>query len=79
MIQQLKQAVTGDDIRAYSIEQFAARYGVGRTRVFEEIAAGRLLSYNVGRRRYISIGAAENWQRNLELQAIKRELNGGRR
>lgn len=63
-----------ESLRALSIEQFASLYNVGRTRVFEEIKAGRLLTYTVGRRRYISIGAAEQWQRTLELQAIKAEL-----
>jgi len=63
-----------ESLRALSIEQFASLYNVGRTRVFEEIKAGRLLTYTVGRRRYISIGAAEQWQRRLELEAIKAEL-----
>lgn len=63
-----------ESLRALSIEQFASLYNVGRTRVFEEIKAGRLLTYTVGRRRYISIGAAEQWQRRLELEAIKTEL-----
>lgn len=63
-----------ESLRALSIEQFASLYNVGRTRVFEEIKAGRLLTYTVGRRRYISIGAAEQWQRRLEAEAIKAEL-----
>lgn len=63
-----------ESLRALSIEQFASLYGIGRTRVFEEIKAGRLLTYTVGRRRYISIGAAEQWQRRLEAEAIKAEL-----
>lgn len=63
-----------ESLRALSIEQFASLYGIGRTRVFEEIKAGRLLTYCVGRRRYISIGAAEQWQRRLEAEAIKAEL-----
>ena len=54
------------DKQAYSVEQFAAAYQVGRTKAFAEIAEGRLKTYRVGRRRYISAHAAAEWQRNLE-------------
>ena len=55
---------------AYSIEEFAAIYGVGRTSVFEEISSGRLRTYKVGRRRYISAEAAAEWQRAREAEAM---------
>lgn len=58
-----------DSLRALSIEQFAKLYGVGRTRVFEEIAAGRLTTYTVGRRRYVSLAAADQWQRDREVES----------
>lgn len=54
---------------AYSAEQFASAYGVGRTNVFEEIAAGRLKTYRVGRRRYISARAAQEWQMLMESRS----------
>jgi hypothetical protein len=52
--------------RAFTIPQFLANYKVGRTRTYEEIESGRLATYKVGRRRYISARAAEEWQRQLE-------------
>lgn len=51
---------------AYTVEQFIGATKVGRTKVFEEIASGRLVTYKVGRRRYISARAAADWQRRLE-------------
>lgn len=61
-----------NSLRAYTVAQFAEVYQVGRTRVFEEIASGRLKSYRAGRRRYISAAAAEEWQRAREAE----EANG---
>lgn len=73
MVQQLEKALDAkryiESLRALSIEQFASLYGVGRTRVFEEIAAGRLVTYTVGRRRYISLAAADKWQRDREAES----------
>ncbi len=51
---------------AFTIAQFCDRYQAGRTRVYEEITNGRLATYRVGRRRFISARAAEEWQRQLE-------------
>ncbi len=51
---------------AYTVEQFIGVTNVGRTKVYEEISSGRLATYRVGRRRYISARAAEEWQRQLE-------------
>jgi hypothetical protein len=50
----------------YTIPEFIAHFKVGRTSTYEEINAGRLPTYQVGRRRYISGHAAAQWQRNLE-------------
>ena len=73
MSEQLEKALEAkryiDSLRALSIEQFAGIYGVGRTRAFEEIKAGRLTSYTVGRRRYVSRAAADQWQRDREIEA----------
>lgn len=57
------------DVKALTIEQWAGRYNVGRTRAFEEIKSGRLKTYTVGRRRYISVAAADAWQRDREAEA----------
>lgn len=58
---------------AYSIAQFADAFGVCRTTVYEEINSGRLASYQLGRRRFISARAAEEWQRRLEAEAATKE------
>lgn len=54
---------------AYTVEQFIGAAKVGRTKAYEEIASGRLATYKVGRRRYISSRAAADWQRRLEAEA----------
>lgn len=54
--------------QAYTLEQFVSTYKVGRTKAFDEIATGRLATYKVGRRRYISAHAAAEWQRKLEAE-----------
>lgn len=54
---------------AFTIEQFIAAFKVGRTSAYEEIATGRLATYKVGRRRYISARAAAEWQCKLEAES----------
>jgi len=56
---------------AYTVEQFIGATKVGRTKAYEEIASGRLATYKVGRRRYISAHAAAEWQRKLEVEATE--------
>lgn len=51
---------------ALSVDEFEKAYHVGHTKACEEIKSGRLQSYKLGRRRYISRRAAEEWQRTLE-------------
>lgn len=54
--------------QAFTIPEFISHLKVGRTRTYEEIGSGRLLTYKVGRRRYISAHAAAEWQRKLEAE-----------
>lgn len=61
--------------QAFTIDEFINSYKLGRTKVYEEIAAGRLSSYRLGRRRYISAQAAADWQSHLE-SAAKVEAQG---
>ena len=51
---------------ALSVAEFESAYDIGHTRAAEIIASGELPTYRVGRRRYISRRAAEEWQSNLE-------------
>lgn len=55
--------------QAFTIEQFVDSFNLGRTKVYEEIAAGRLATYQVGRRRYISAQAAATWQQQREEES----------
>ena len=47
--------------RALSINEFCDRYSTGRTRAYEEIAAGRLRAVKAGRRTLIPEDSAEAW------------------
>ncbi|MDG5973727.1 prophage CP4-57 regulatory [Hydrogenophaga taeniospiralis CCUG 15921] len=55
--------------QAYTIAQFVSIFQVGRTKLFAEIAAGRLPTYKLGRRTFISAKAATEWQQRLEDEA----------
>jgi excisionase family DNA binding protein len=51
--------------RALSITEFCHIYGIGRTRVYVEIKAGRLRAVKVGNRTLILIEDAERWASSL--------------
>jgi len=46
---------------AWSIEEFAARYGISRSRVYQEIAAGRLKTSKIGARRVVTAAQEANY------------------
>lgn len=48
--------------RNYRINEFAQRHGIGRTKTYQEIKAGKLKSFKVGKITLISKEAAEAWQ-----------------
>ncbi len=54
--------------QTFTIPEFLTTYKVGRTKAYEEIDSGRLITYKVGRNRYISGHAAAEWQRRLEAE-----------
>jgi len=54
--------------KALTVSEFEQLFKVGHTKACEEIKSGRLASYKLGRRRYISDRAAEEWQRRLEAE-----------
>jgi excisionase family DNA binding protein len=58
---------TTDSQRAFSVEEFCRRFGVGRTKVYEELGLGRLRARKVGRRTIITEDDAEDWLRRLPL------------
>lgn len=56
------------DEKTFTVNQFIDTFKVGRTTTYQEIDSGRLKTYKVGRRRYISSHAATEWQRRLETE-----------
>jgi hypothetical protein len=54
-----------DSKRAFDIASFCRRYGVGRTRVYEEIRLGRLRVRKLGRKTLVAEDDAEDWLENL--------------
>jgi hypothetical protein len=53
--------------RAMSIDAFCARYGLGRTKTYEELKSGRLRGRKIGKRTIICEEDAENWLRHLPV------------
>jgi excisionase family DNA binding protein len=51
--------------RAYSINEFSERNGIGRTTVYAEIKDKRLKVRKVGRRTIITAEAEDDWLRAL--------------
>jgi len=52
-----------------SIEETIKATGLGRSSLYKEIAAGRLKSYKVGRRRLVSPEALKQWAQAAESRA----------
>jgi excisionase family DNA binding protein len=61
--------------RAFSIKEFCERYSLGRTRAYEEIAAGRLFAVKAGRKTLIPEKSAEAW---LEALPPSKPIEGQR-
>lgn len=55
---------------AYSLSEACGASGVGRTRLYEEINAGRLHAVKVGRRTLIPASALEAWLKSLPAMKI---------
>lgn len=47
--------------RVYSVNEFCAAYGLGRTSVYNEIQSGRLKVAKVGKRTLVPIEEADRW------------------
>lgn len=59
--------------QAYTLKSFESIYNVGHTKTAQLIKSGDLKSYKVGKRRYISRAAAEQWQRRREEETTSVE------
>jgi hypothetical protein len=62
-----KQWTQGGPSFAFSVEEFATAYHIGRSSVFEEIKSGRLKARKVGNRTIITNQDADDWRQNLPL------------
>lgn len=56
-----------DRQRALSVAEFSERYGIGRTKVYEELNKKRLRGRKAGRRTVITEDDAEDWLRRLPV------------
>jgi len=59
--------------RVFTIAEFLHRYGIGRTRFYEEVAAGRLRLRKLGKKSLVTIDDAEKWLANLPIVEPKRD------
>ncbi len=67
MTQKVKERKTASIARrAFDILEFCEAYHIGRSTAYEEIRAGRLNIFKVGKLTRISVEAAENWRRQRE-------------
>ena len=67
-----KEQQRRDRQRAMSIAQFCDRYGVGRTKAYEELKCGRLRGRKIGTRTIITEDDAEDWLRHLPAMEAAR-------
>ncbi len=51
--------------RLLTIDQFTDQFGIGRTKIYQEIKEGRLAAKKVGRRTFIPLQSAAAWLDNL--------------
>ncbi len=55
--------------KVYRPNEVRGPYGITRDRVFAEIRAGRMRSFIVGRSRFITVEAVEDWIHEREQEA----------
>ena len=53
------------ELGAMSVSEFCRKYGIGRTKFYEEINAGRLRAVKCGMRTLILNRDSISWERNL--------------
>lgn len=59
------------DQRAYDMKSFCERYGIGRTRAYAEIGAGRLRAVKLGSKTLIRVEDAEAWRDSLPSLEVR--------
>lgn len=56
------------ETKTYSIEQACKVLNFSRQTIYEEINSGRLKTYKVGTRRFVSVGAIDTYIKDRELE-----------
>jgi excisionase family DNA binding protein len=51
--------------QAFSIDEFAQQFSIGKTKIYQEIKEGRLCAVKSGHRTLITMEAAKEWLSNL--------------
>lgn len=57
------------DLVKYSVDEACERMGIGRSKLYEEINAGRLESIKEGRRTFITEESVQSWERDQRRQS----------
>lgn len=57
------------DLVKYSVDEACERMGIGRSKLYEEINAGRLESIKEGRRTFITEESVRSWERDQRRQS----------
>ena len=57
----LKSEISADSKTVLSVNEFCHQAGIGRTKLYQEIASGRLKARKCGRRTIIPAAEFENW------------------
>jgi hypothetical protein len=58
--------------RAMCINDFCRRYGLGRTKAYEELKSGRLRGRKIGKRTIVTEDDAEEWLLSLPVIEVAR-------
>ncbi|CDX45292.1 hypothetical protein MPLSOD_90064 [Mesorhizobium sp. SOD10] len=69
--------ITRPEYACYTIKDFCRAYGVSRSLVYKEMAAGRLTARKAGRRTLILKEVADDWLRTLPMARSGRPLQVG--
>ena len=57
---------------AYTVDRFCEKYGIGKTKLYEEMNEGRLKARKLGKKTLIAFSEAERWLNSLpEREAQK--------
>jgi hypothetical protein len=66
------------DRQAYRISSFCEAFAIGRSRAYEEINAGRLKTFKLGRMTFISQQSAHDWLLLCEQESNKNSVSNAK-